>query len=218
MPGDDPWSVVKPHLERDDGEGAIDAVRSMSDPGAALESLARSPNRDVRAWVAAAAADILGAGSSHLLRQMLDDSDADVRVTALAMLEQVDPKAVPRLLTKLRRRLSSVDDDEVIATAWTVARLGDRQSADVLRQRRDEFPSWNAKFKALDSILVLLEDPESLPALIRSHDHDRMLWISYAAKVHGSAEAIGALRECAESAPDTECRSYCEYALKTSPS
>lgn len=189
-------------------------VRDQPDPAAILEELSRHDDLEVRGWVPGAAADILGHDGVPLIKRLTHDRDADIRDLAYQALERIDPKLLDPLLRTFRRRLSSRDPDEVIRSGWTLAARGDTDAIPALEAFRDRYEPWEAYHKMAAVILLVLTAPEEVARLIRAHDHERVGWLAYAATKVADPEAIAALRECSESAPDDECRKACSWGLE----
>jgi HEAT repeat protein len=197
-----------------DSPAALELLRRATDPAKVLSRLSKSKNVDVRGWVVVAAQELLGARALPLLSMLLDDPDPDIRVMAMSSMEEVDATAIARLARRLRRRIQSSNPYEALATSWTLAQLRDRASVPLLEEYRDAFESWQWQYKAAEAVLLYMTDPDEVVRRVRDHDHDRMTWLSYAASLIGSPEAIAALRECSTGAPDPECRGKCSYVLE----
>ena len=131
----------------------------------------------------------------------------------MTALKEVDATAIARLAGRLRRRLQSSNPNEALAASWTLAQVGDAASVPLLEEYRDSFGDWQWERKAAHVVLLYMTDPDAVIRLVGSHDHERMLWLSYAAKLIGTPDAIRTLRECSTSAPDEECRAKCLYSL-----
>jgi HEAT repeat protein len=191
----------------------IERLRVAPQPRVLIQKLSRSDSADVRGWVAAAAPELLGSQAVPLLTALLDDPEADIRVMALSAIDEIDPAAVPRLARRLRPRLKSANPYEALATSWMLARIGDRESVPLLEAYRDGFDADLWQHKAADVVLLYMNEPDTVLDRIRGHDHDRMGWLAYAARLIGTREALAALRDCATSAADERCRSICASRL-----
>jgi hypothetical protein len=193
---------------------ATELLRREADPHQVLSQLSKSKNVDVRGWVVVAAREVLGADATSLLIAMLDDRDPDVRVMAMSSIEDADPTVLAPFVNRLRRRLQSSNPNEVLATSWTLARLGDRDSVPLVQEYRDGFDDWQWQHKAADVVLLYMTDPDDVIRGIRDHDHERMAWLVYAAALIGTPAATEALHECSTGAPDPACRGKCAYSLE----
>ena len=100
-----------------------------------LDELSRHRDRRVRAWVPAAAADVLGDGATRLVLSLTGDRDAEVRDAALSALIGLGPAAVQPVLPDLRRRLHSKEPAERIAAMQTLAPAGDESVSALLAER-----------------------------------------------------------------------------------
>ena len=193
---------------------AAELIRNDPEPRQLLLKLAKSRLVEVRGWVAGNAADVLGSDALPILLLLLDDDDADIRVTAVTAVEGLDPSHIPALARRLRRRLRSSNPYEALATSWTLAKIGDKESVEVLRRYRDGHEPWTWQHKAADVVLLYMTAPDEVVRRIEGHDHDRMLWLAYAAKLVGTPSALAALRSGADTLADEECRAACRYTLE----
>jgi HEAT repeat protein len=193
---------------------ATELLRREADPHEVLAQLSKSINVDVRGWVVVAAREVLGANAISLLIAMLDDRDPDIRVMAMSSIEDADPTAIAPFANRLRRRLRSSNPYEVLATSWTLARLGDRDSVHLVKDYRDGFDDWQWQHKAADVVLQYMTNPDEVIRGVRDHDHERMTWLVYAAALIRTPAAIEALRECSTGAPDPACQGKCAYSVE----
>jgi hypothetical protein len=103
----------------------------------ALDQLSRHRDRQVRAWVPGAAADILGDGGTRLILSLARSRDADVREAAVSALISLGPAAAHSILPDLRRRLHSKEPAERIAAMQNLAAAGDGSVLDLLEERAE---------------------------------------------------------------------------------
>jgi hypothetical protein len=210
------FDLVLAALTDDDRDAAVRHLRGASDPAALLAQVARSRSPGPRGYVARLAVELLPVETSiPLVRKMLDDPDSDNRADAVAVYMALNPDGMPRILGKLRRRLRSMSDHEVLATAWTLAALRDDEAAAAIAEVRDVEPPDRWLHKALDVVWTYISSPDRVITRIQEHDHDSMKWLAYAATLIGTAEATTALRECSMSAPDDRCRMVCQTQFET---
>jgi hypothetical protein len=205
--------------ERD--AAALDAVLAdlHADRGRAariLDELSRHRNPEVRGWVSGTAREVLGEGGVYIVMGLTRDRDADVRRGAVRDLVELEPDTARRLIPYLRRRLRSRDLEEPVFALWTLAELGDRGSlAAVTRIAAAESDEHPFRRQCARVVAIVLGDrPEEIVERIRAHDHDLMPWLARAARILGTDEARAALAECAEDAPDEECRNACAVELR----
>jgi hypothetical protein len=217
MPSD--LDLVLAALDDDDFAAAVRHLRGVADPESVLTQLAKSRREGPRGYVTPLATELLPRDRAiPLVRRMLDDSDSSNRIDAVAAYAALDPEGVPRLLGKLRKRLRSMSDHEVLSTAWTLATIGDAEpaaeiAAEIAAVRDVEDPSlWLTK--ALDVVWTYMSAPDRVISRIHEHDHDSMLWLTYAAALIGTEEAKAALQACAAAAPDDRCRGLCQNNLE----
>jgi hypothetical protein len=180
-----------------------------------LDELSRHKNPMIRGWVSGTAREVLGEGGVYIVMGLTRDRNPDVRRGAVRDLVQLEPETARRLIPSLRRRLRSRDLVEPVFALWTLAELGDRGSlpavARIAAAKSDEHPFRRQCARVV--AIVLGEQPEEIVERIRAHDHELMPWLARAARIVGTDEARAALAECAESAPDEECRNACAEEL-----
>jgi hypothetical protein len=213
MPSD--LDLVIAALDHDDFAAAVRRLRGVADPESILVQLAKSRRAGPRGYVTPLATELLPRDRAiPLVRKMLDDSDSSNRIDAVASYVALDPDGMPRLLGRLRKRLRSMSDHEVLSTAWTLATTGDAESAVEIAAVRDvEDPSlW--LHKALDVVWTYMSAQDRVISRIHEHDHDSMMWLSYAAALIGTEGAKSALRACSAGAPDDRCRTLCQNNLE----
>ena len=180
-----------------------------------LEELARHRDPVVRAWVLGVARTVLGKdGVPLMLRLARKDRDTDVRDVAIEELLELDRDAAQSLIPLFRERLGSSDPFESLTAMWALGAIGDQASIDLIRAKIS-----GRQPDALDRItgevvIMMLANPSEIPRLVREHDHERMPWLSKAARLLGTVEAAGALRSCLENAPDSQCRDQCRADLE----
>jgi hypothetical protein len=65
--------------------------------------------------------------------------------------------------------------------------------------------------------MVLAHRHDEIFDLIRGHEHERMSWLTNAARIIDTPVAKQVLERCATSAPDVECRMECRASLLRGP-
>jgi hypothetical protein len=206
--------LVLTALSQDDYDAAARHLREAPNAELLLAQVASSSDPGLRGYVAGLAAELLPSELAiPLVRKMLDDADASTRIDALPIYMALDPEGMPPLLAEIRRRLWSINDSEVLSTAWALAGLGDAESAALIAEVRDTRPPDVALHKSLDVIWTYLAAPERVVTRIKEHDHESMMWLAYAATLMGTNDAKRALRDCSERAPDDLCRGFCQREL-----
>ncbi len=181
-----------------------------------LTDLSKDSRAEVRAWVPFAARKVLGQQAVPFLVTLAGDPNPDVSDVALEELRDLDPEAAKKLVKTIRKKLLSSDPKESAFAMWTLAQLGDRDSVDAIRQLgvRAESPFLR---KTAEVVSLALEgNVDEILRRIREHDHDRMAALSNAALLVGGPRGLEAVKECAENAPDPECRHYCQWQLDQS--
>ena len=176
--------------------------------------MAVDANPEVRGWVPKTARRVLGKAAVPLIQKLTNDADPDTRGMAVDELERIDPEFLRGLSPSLRKRLESSDDGEAISSAWRLAKQHDVAAVPAIDAFRTRFePSW-WQYKAASTILLAIQDPREIARRIRDHDHEHMMWLSYAATWVDEPEARKALQECAANAPDDHCRTVCTFSLE----
>jgi hypothetical protein len=97
---------------------------------------------------------------------------------------------------------------------WALAQIGDRDALDLVDQASE---AWDNALhhNTAAAVRMLFESPDELVAQVERHDdHDRMPWLSKAARILGTPAARAALVACASTAPDEECRRICAEDLR----
>jgi hypothetical protein len=207
--------LVLAALNDDDRELAVRHVRASPDPAALLAQIIRSKDPGPRGYVAGLAVELLPRELAiPLVRRMLDDSDPSNRIDAVPVYMALDPEGMPPLLAKLRRRLRSFDEHEVLSTAWDLAALGDTAAPAAIAAVRDVEPPDRWLHKALDVVWTYMSAPDRVITRIRDRDHVSMLWLAHAAGLIGTPEALSALRDGSAGAPDDRCRLICQTRLE----
>jgi hypothetical protein len=207
-------NLVLTALSEDDYDAAARHLREAPNAEVLLAQVATSTDPGPRGYIAGLAAELLPSELAiPLVRKMLDDVDASTRIDALPVYIALDPGGMPPLLAKIRRRLLSINDSEVLSTAWALASLGDADSAALIAEVRDSKPPDAALHKSLDVVWTYLTGPERVVTRIQEHDHESMMWLAYAATLMGTDDAKRALRHCSERAPDDLCRGFCQREL-----
>lgn len=196
-------------------DALLDDLRADPNVGrAVLERLVRHPDPVVRSWVPWAARMVLETdAAAAITRVVAQDQDADTRDVAIEELLELDPDAAAELAPALRQRLKSKDLYEPVSAMWTLAAIHDQDALDEIRElsRNARLP-WHQKSAFVVS-LVLSDQVDEIVRRIRDHDHDLMPWLPEAARLVGTPDARAALKACSDSAPDEECRGYCNEAL-----
>jgi HEAT repeat protein len=187
-----------------------------ADPASArrcLAALSNDSRAEVRAWVSFAAKKLLGREAVSYLVKLAQDRDPDVSNVALQDLLDVEPESAKSLIKAIRNQLLSNDPQESGFAMWTLLRLHDRDSIDAIRRlsERSEFPFQR---RTAEVVLLALEGKiDEILRRIREHDHDYMRALAYAALLAGGQEGVETVKDCAENAPDLECRHHCEWNL-----
>jgi HEAT repeat protein len=196
-------------------------LRSLSaDPSKArkvLADLSSDSRAEVRGWVPFAARKVLGRQAVPYLVALARDRNPGVSDVALEELLDLEPEAAKTLIKLIRAKLRSKDPQESIFAMWTLAQLGDRDSIDAIR-RLSELSEFPFQRRAAEVVLLLLEAKiDGILGRIREHDHEYMRDLAHAAMLAGGHEALEAVKECAENAPDADCRHYCQWNLSQPP-
>jgi HEAT repeat protein len=213
MKSKDAASVV---VEGSSEEVAMLLSTLRADPSGARRVLAHLSNdsrAEVRGWVPFAARTLLGREAVPYLVKLAQDRDPDVSNVALQDLLDVEPEAARTLIKAIRKKLLSNDPQESIFAMWTLVQLGDRDSIDTIRHLSDrsEFPFQRRTAQVV--LLALEGEVDEILRRIREHDHEHMQALAYAALLVGGHDGFEAVKQCAENAPDPECRHYCEWNL-----
>ena len=190
------------------------------EPGRAalvFDELSRHESSRVRAWVPAAAADILGDGGSRLILSLTRDREPPVKDAAVEALFKLGPDAAAPLAPDMRRRLQSSERDERIAATWALAALGDDASLRVLSDRAESAETQVERAASRAAVLVLREDEGAIVEGLRRHEHEDVPALAVAARMLGTDATVAALRRAAAEAPDEECRSACQAELDLIP-
>ena len=100
-----------------------------------LDALSRHADSRVRAWIPAAAAEILGEGGTRLVLSLTRDRVPEVRDAAVSAVVGLGPEAIRLALPDLRRRLHSSSAVERIAAMKALAEAGDTSVLGFIDQR-----------------------------------------------------------------------------------
>ncbi len=180
-----------------------------------LQELSAWPGNAVRAWVAASAGAIIGRDALPILEALLGDPDPTVQQIALASVLSLDRESLRRHLPELRSRLRSGYNRKspsggLLQIVWAILRLQDGDSLPDLRilSKRSDVPEWLQR-NAEIAIEYLEQGPQAVFERIRSHDHNNVLFSCRLAWRIGSKDAQAALSQCADEAPDDDCRQTC---------
>ena len=178
-----------------------------------LAELASYPDPIVRAWVAFAARRVLPREEAiGLISSLANDRNSDVRDSAVEELFELrpEPTVLTPVLKALRRRVLSKDFVEADFAVWRLAGLRDPVAIPGIElYARD--PKYPYKAKSAQIALMLINnDDDRILELIRTHDHDRMLWLARAAGLIGTKEALEAL-EANASELDEQCARDCAF-------
>ncbi len=195
-------------------------ARLRSDRAAAarvLTELATHRSPEVRSWVPWAARRVMGTEAVQLISKIAsEDRRADVRHAATVELLELDQAAAQTLAPVLRRRLQSKNPFEALGAMWALARIGDKQSVGAVRELVTDSDRQLLRRSAAVVLMILEGSGEEILARIRAHDHELMPWLPEAARLVAGGGALPTIEECARTAPDDDCRSYCEQALQRS--
>jgi hypothetical protein len=191
----------------------------QADPSTArrvLTDLSKDSRGEVRAWVPFAARKILGPEAVPYLLTLAKDPDPDVSDVALEELRDLDPEAAKRVVKTIRKKLLATDPKESAFAVWTLVQLGDRDSLDVIRRLSERAESPYLRRTAQIAALALEGRVDEILRRIRGHDHENMAALANAALLVGGPRGLETVKECAEDAPDPECRHYCQLQLDQS--
>jgi HEAT repeats len=197
-------------------ELAGEMERLRAEPGKAalvLDELSRHESPEVRAWVPGAAAELLGDGGARLVISMTRDRDPEVRDVAVRTAIRLDPEKALAIAPDLRRRLHAKEEADRIAATWALAELGDERALATFDDRAEHADEARERSAARAAALVLRNDGAAIAAGLREHEHDDVPALAAAARILGTEEALGALRESAEGAPDELCRAVSRAEL-----
>lgn len=208
-------------IERDD-EGALRAALAglRADPGLAIQvlsGLAKSPIVDVRDWVALNVARIAPGAAPKLLRQLLRDRNADTRSVAAEELGRTDSTAGAELRAFYLHQLKSREFFDPVQGMWGLARMRDKASLHAIREAGERERARGRHFAArtADVVAMLIDgQADEILTSLAAHDHPRTAALANAARLIASPKSSEALRRCAESAPDAECRHECDRQLQ----
>jgi len=172
-----------------------------------IEQLLKSQDVDTRAWAAVVGTRVFGQDFVPTLVRLLND--AEVEPVALMLLEEVSPASLEDQLPTLRRKLLKLrDGDDAVQVMRVIARLRDVGALPAVRtltSRPEPFVR-----KMADVLADYLEHGDfAVLRRIAAHDHEHMVWLCRLAWHLGSAEALEAIRKCADLAPDDDCRKTC---------
>ena len=180
-----------------------------------LQELSAWPGNAVRAWVAASAGAIIGRDALPILEALLGDPDPTVQQIALASVLSLDRESLRRHLPELRSSLRSGYNRKsptggLLQIVWAILRLQDPDSLPDLRilSKRSDVPEWLQR-NAEIATEYLERGPQAVFERIRSHDHNNVLFSCRLAWRIGSKDAHAALSQCADEAPDDDCRQTC---------
>lgn len=187
-----------------------------------FETLLETGGADTRSWVPWAARQVLprDAAIGVIRKAIARERLHDYKDGAIGELLSVDPEAVRPLLPELRKRLAA-DDHSQTFVLWTLAALDDPEALPSVDRFLDR-----AKRAGLAPYListgevvrmVLAHRYDEIFDLIRGHEHDRMSWLTNAARIIDTPVAKEVLERCATTAPDVECRMECRASLLRGP-
>ena len=171
----------------------------------------------MREWATDVAARVLGKDAAPLLVRVTKDRDPDVRDLGIARLLEVDTKAAEAIVPLLRRRLRGPEFYDAVSAMWALAQLRNRAAIEDIREAGRVGREAGKTFQGIVADVVgdLLDGRENeIVASLEQHDHDRVSALAKAASLIGTPEALAALRSCAESAPDEDCRLACQERLR----
>jgi hypothetical protein len=189
-----------------------DVRQSSDDVRPLLEQLARHGDPVVRGWALSAIGETIGAsGIDIIVAAAKRDRDSDVRAIAIDQMLELDLEAARNLAPMFRRGLRSRDIYEPVRAMWALAAIGDTGSIGAIRAFADSATTIGFHKKVAAVVCMFLEGRSAeILAEIRGHNHDLMPWLTRAARLLGTTDALSALANCAGSAFDEECRSYCQ--------
>jgi HEAT repeat protein len=204
---------------RDERPGNLEDViaslraRPEREAESVLRRLSGHSDPVIRAWAASAAARAIPTRAYVLLEPLLDDRDPDVRSVAVEELRRVDPSTLERQLPRLLAKLHSEDIFEPVTALWTLAQLrAEDARADIQQIVEEPYEPFHARIAEI--VLAVIDgDDEAIAARIAAHDHDAVPWLAHAGRMLGSQSVRRALEELERSAPDEECRRFCQRAL-----
>ena len=188
-------------------------ARSADQAEAILRRVAEDEDPVIRAWAASAAASAIPTRAHVLLEPLLDDPDPDVRDVALEEIRRVAPSRLERRLPRLISKLYSRDFYEPVTALWTLAELRVVAARDdVERIAEDPYEPFHGRIAEI--VLAVIDgNDEAIASRILDHDHEALPWLANAARLLGTPRPRHALEEMARSAPDEECRGFCQQAL-----
>jgi hypothetical protein len=182
-----------------------------------LDKLIKHRDVEVREWATDAAARVLGKDAVPLLLRVTKDRDSGVRDGGIERLLEVDAKAAEAIVPLLRRKLRGPEFYDAVSAMWALARLRYHEAIDDIREAGRAGSRAGKTFQGItgDVVADLLEGRDmQLVASLEGHDHERTSALAMAASLIGTPEALAALRRCAESAPDEDCRLACKERLR----
>ena len=183
-----------------------------------LAELITHENVEVREWATDRAAGVLGKDGVPLLLRVTGDRDPDVRDLGIARLLEVDTKAAEAIVPLLLRKLRGPGFYDSVSAMWALAQLRHRAAIEDIREAGRVGREAGKAFQGIvaDIVSDLLDGRESeIIASLEQHDHDRVSALAKAASLIGTPEALAALRRCAESVPDEDCRLACKQGLRS---
>ena len=181
-----------------------------------LEALITHRSDEVALWATNVLRKVFGAASAPTLTSLARTARGLRRIDAFQQLEAIDPELLRGLLPELRTTFLKSPNPTMDArlVMFQLARLRDRQSADIFRRvAAHQNRAWYAH--GMPMVLAdYIDDPDSLARRIVAHDHDRMTWLTTAAGVLDAPGAEAAMANLAAAAPDETCRREATHGLE----
>lgn len=194
-----------------------DDIANMQDRGVAmLRALMQHSSGDVRSWAANTARQELGRDAEPLLVELAYSKRRGDREDALQQLEAIDLELVRPFIPELRRMFRGDKDlsGPGKTAMWTLARLGDRESAALLRSVATKIDDRWYSHRMPNVLADYLDDPSSIMRRISEHDHDWMFWVAEAARLLHPPRAESTLAGGSSDLPDPDCQKICAEALE----
>ena len=184
-------------------------ARHPIDGKAVLEQLLRSRDVDTRAWAAITGTAVYGQHFEPTLVRLFNDGSGDMQSLAVALLQDLGPAALKAQLPVLRRRLLRLEDeDDIVQVMWVLARLRDVGALPAVNSLASRPEPYVRKMASV--LADYLEGGEDrVLRRLASHDHEHTVALCRLAWHLGSEHALSAMRACAESGSDAECRNTC---------
>ena len=191
-----------------------DLARDTAAAARLLRQLAGHPDPVVRDWAGWAAAKVLPrAAALTLLELLAEDVDPDVRMEAQRFLVELDRASAMRLVPRYIVAMRSEDSFEAVDAIWQLIQLREGSALPVLQDLATTAKHPAVRNNAHIAALVLGGREEDLIAGLRAHDHVLCVLWARGLGYLGTTEAINALRDYAQTGPDSECRARAASVL-----